>query len=314
MADDKPTPRLNPAALLSVPLGLTGPLGLAVGYWSLYQINASDGRFRGRPLAYAGIILGALTSLLLLVGFTALGITELRASSGRAECSNNLRQIGAAVRMYYDQHDQTYPTGTIGPTDLAPERRLSFFAALLPTLEQRPGVSVKYADVVKEIDLHQPWDADANAKARQTTIPTLACRDDTGLLPEVRGVTNYVGLTGVGPDAARLPKDDPRAGFFGYDRVVRDDDIKRGTSPLMILTETTVDNGPWLAAGRPTLREVPAEGPYLGAGRPFGGLHRGGANVLHADGSVQFLNEAIDAEVFRSLTVLRRENADEKRD
>jgi prepilin-type processing-associated H-X9-DG protein len=116
---------------------------------------------------------------------------------------------------------------------------------------------------------------------------------------------------------------------------------------LIIVTETTVANGSWAAAGRPTLRELPVdeskipaqaayllgmagsgdgpspllvlpilclgEGnamPYIGPGRPFGGLHQGGANVLHADGSVLFLNNSIRPDVFRSLILLHHEKMD----
>jgi hypothetical protein len=311
MPDDKLSPRLSPAAVLSLILGLTGPPGLVVGYLTLHQINASDGRLRGRYLAYLGIGLGAITSAALLAGAFAIVINQMRVVSGRAECANNLRQIGGAVQKYHMDHDKTYPAGTNGPKEMEPERRLSYFATLLPYMEQRPGTNVKYADVAAKLDFHEPWDADANQTARQTTIPSYACRDDTGLLPDVKGTTNYVGITGIGPDAARLPKDSPRAGFFGYDRTVGDADIKAGTSYLVILTETTMDNGPWVAAGRPTLRDVPPDdASYLGPGRPFGGLHHGGANVLHVDGSVLLLNDAINAEVFRSLMPLRRDVPD----
>src|SRR5260370_16139544 len=182
--------RVSPAALLSVVLGLTGPLGLVFGYWSLYQINASDGRLRGRYLAYVGIGFGTITSMLLLIGAVAIAVTQMRVASGRAECANNLRQIGAAVQHYYDDHNKFYPTGTVGPPELPPQKRVTFFAALLPYLEQRPGIRVKNADVAKTLDVRQPWDAAANDTARQTTIASFLCRDDTGLPPEGRGMTN----------------------------------------------------------------------------------------------------------------------------
>jgi prepilin-type processing-associated H-X9-DG protein len=351
MSDLPTTRRFAPAAILSVVAGLAGPVGLLFGYWCLYRINASDGRLRGRFLAHLGIALGALTTVALLVGGVAIGINHLRAVSGRVECVNNLRLLGGAIQKYHDNHGDTYPTGAHGPAELSPERRLSFHAAVLPWLEQRPGVAVNYAAIAGKLDFQEPWDAPANNAARTTTIPTYACRDDVGLLPDVHGTTNYVGITGVGADAALLPKDDPRAGFFGYDRVVHHDavrsDIKAGTSYLVIATETPIDNGPWVAAGRPTLRYVPLSGQaiaeqaacviatagwgdglgslcavpllslsppndvkYIGPGRPFGGLHRGGANVLHVDGSVVFLSDGIDAEVFRNLTQLANDRLD----
>ncbi len=307
MAD--PNPRLSLASLFSVLLGPTGPFGILVGYWGLYQINSSDGRLRGRSFAYTGIGLGTASTAALILGFVAIGLTQVRATSGRAECMNNLRMVGGAVQKYHDDHDKTYPPGTAGPSELPPDQRLSLHAALLPYLEQRPGISVNYAQVARTLDFKQGWEAGVHTTARSTAIPSYVCRGDANLPPDRRGLTTYVGITGVGPDAARLPKDSPRAGFFGYDRTVRDGDVKPGTSYLIMLTETAVDNGPWLAAGLPTLREVPAADDMspFGPGRPFGGLHRDGAYVLHVDGSVLFFTDTMQPEVFRSLVRLQHE-------
>jgi prepilin-type processing-associated H-X9-DG protein len=347
MASDKVSYRTSPAALLSVPVGLTGPLGVLFGYYALYEVNASEGRLRGRYLAYMGMGLGIVVSAAMLLGSIAIGVNHMRALSGRAECANNLRQTGAAVHKYYDLNDNTYPRGSNGPATLPPEKRLSFHATLLAYMEQRPGTQVKYAQLAGTLDFGLPWDVGTNLEAAQTTIPSYACRDDTGLLPDQRGVTNYVGITGIGAGAATLPVDSPAAGFFGYERTVHDADIQGGTSYLVIVTETTVDNGSWASSGRPTLRELPVDEskipaqaayllgmagsgdgptpllmlpilclgdgntpPYIGPGRPFGGLHQGGANVLHADGSVVFLNNSIRADVFRSLVLLQREKLD----
>src|SRR5258707_11267859 len=122
MPDSPPANRLSLFALLSLVLGLTGPLGLLAGYWTLYKINASDGGLRGRYLAYAGIGLSAVATVALVLGLVAIGINQLWLASGRAECTNNLRQIGAAGQAYHDDHDKFYPPGTFRPDDLPPER------------------------------------------------------------------------------------------------------------------------------------------------------------------------------------------------
>jgi prepilin-type processing-associated H-X9-DG protein len=89
------------------------------------------------------------------------------------------------------------------------------------------------------------------------------------------------------------------------DRTVRDADLTAGTSHTLIATETGQDNGPWAAAGRPTLRGLePGEQEYLGPGRPFGGLHAGGANALYADASVRFLRDTMVPAEFRAEATL----------
>ena len=49
------------------------------------------------------------------------------------------------------------------------------------------------------------------------------------------------------------------------------------------------------------------ERPLLGPGRPFGGVHTGGLNVLFADGSVQFVLDAIKPELFEMQVTIARE-------
>jgi prepilin-type processing-associated H-X9-DG protein len=116
------------------------------------------------------------------------------------------------------------------------------------------------------------------------------------------GVTHYVGVAGVGEDAAALPAYAPQAGIFGCDRSTRLADIHDGTSNTLLLMETAWENGPWTAGGEPTMRGLePKRQPYLGRGRPFGGTHPGVGGVAFADGSVRFLRESIRPEVLEAL-------------
>src|SRR5262249_24265665 len=124
--------------------------------------------------------------------------------------------------------------------------------------------------------------------------------------------TNYVGVAGRGADAATLPRDDPRAGIFGYDRKLKVEQVKDGLSNTLLLLDTARDVGPLLRGGPSTVRGVdPSDAPLIGDGRPFGGTHfsdssfewktpRGG-NVLLADGSVRKLSDGIDAYVLWKL-------------
>src|SRR5262249_15130062 len=125
---------------------------------------------------------------------------------------------------------------------------------------------------------------------------------------DVRGrpsSTSYVGIAGLGPDAPRLPVNDPRAGIFGYDRHTRPADIKDGASTTMMIAEAASANGPWTAGGPATVRGLdPARRPYIGPGRQFGGNHVGGAMVMFADGSVRFVGELVDPKVFEALSTI----------
>ena len=73
----------------------------------------------------------------------------------------------------------------------------------------------------------------------------------------------------------------------------------------MMVIETAKDNGPWIAGGPSTVRGLDLSGlPYLGRNGQFGGTHRGGANVLFADGSVRFIHESIHPQVFEDMATI----------
>jgi hypothetical protein len=119
-------------------------------------------------------------------------------------------------------------------------------------------------------------------------------------------VTHYVGIAGVGEEAPYLPAGHPRAGVFGHDRCTSLQEIRRGTGHTLMVMETSRRNGPWTAGGPPTVRGVILRGrPSLGTGGQFGGIHRGGGWALFADGSVRFLPDSINGQVFETLATVR---------
>src|SRR5262249_14571114 len=114
--------------------------------------------------------------------------------------------------------------------------------------------------------------------------------------------THYVGIAGVGRDAASQPAEAPGIGFFGYDRALPHEPIKKGSSETLMVVETRLDNGPWTAGGYPTVRGLDPDGPpYLGKDGQFGGMHRAGVNALYADASVRYLSEDTSPRVFAGL-------------
>jgi prepilin-type processing-associated H-X9-DG protein len=304
--------------LLAVPLALVpfgGLLALAVGFFSLRMINTSDGRLWGRPFAVAAMVLGALGTVFFLVfGSAATVVMEMRAKADRAGCENNLREIGLAVNAYHDEHKE-YPSATVGGAGLPPEQRLSWLAGLLPYLgdveKKQPARAARVRSLADALHPEKGWAAAENREAVHTPLREFLCPASPDRGREGNpGITHYVGFAGAGADAARLPADDPDAGFFGYDRTLTRDKVQelRGQSTLLMAAETGRDNGPWAAGGPPTVRGVdPAERPWAGYGRPFGGLHRGGLNVLWADASVAFMNDTYAGGHLDAMVRLRPE-------
>jgi hypothetical protein len=230
----------------------------------------------------------------------------VRRAAARSQCANHLKQIGIGIHSYHDAHGYL-PTGTLPKADLPPESRLSFYALLLPYLEHQ--------GVYNMLSPQVPWDDFTNAIALQKDEWRLfQCPDwarEVEPVPKAtdpaRGHTlrtdfrtNYIGIAGLGLDAAVLPADDPRAGIFGYDRKLKFREVKDGISSTVLILETGRDVGPWLRGGPSTVRGIdPQDQPITGDGRPFGGTHYldsnvirkrkpHGAHVLLADGSVRY--------------------------
>lgn len=249
-----------------------------------------------------------LMGVVALAAMAAGGVLSLQRSSEaahRTQCRSNLAQVALGLIQYADVYD-SFPAGTVANDRLRPEKRLSWLVAVWSFMEQWLWL----------LDWSAPWDADSNRVTRGRGVEeepraigrlgTLTCPAASGSAKEhMPGWTWYVGIAGVGTDAPGLPNGHPRAGVFGYDRQTAPRDNKDGASHTLLLAETGVGNGPWTAGGPPTVRGLdPARKPYVGPRRQFGGTHRGGLQVVLADGSVRFLNETINPDVFEALSTV----------
>jgi prepilin-type processing-associated H-X9-DG protein len=324
MADASLSPRTDLKAVLSLVFGLAAPVtfgatalpALYFGFLALRQINLSDGALRGRRAAVAGMVLGAAGLVVFVLGLLVVAVAQLRDKSDAVVCQNNLRRLGKAVRFYHEDNG-SYPPGTIIVEGLPPEKRLSWQVALLPYLELEPGApgstqarrstGHKGADLFQRLQLPKGWEAEENRAAVNTHLPWFVCEADPYRPGKGKpGVTHYLGLAGVGEDAARLAKDDPRAGFFGYDRRIARGDVTRGETETMMVAESLAGRAPWAAGGPATVRGVnPAERPYIGWGRAFGGLHARGAHVLFVDGHVALIDARVNPEVFEAQSTIQ---------
>jgi len=303
--------RLSRLALLSFILGLlfvTGPPALILGYCGLYAINASEGRLRGRRLAVGGMVLGALWTLIIVCFLVLSLFSRLQQVNARADCANNLRQLGLAIQLYQDNHQKTYPQAVVSNPALPPEQRLSWLAGLLPFLERKALPKPRWQTLVDSLDAKQSWEAPVHQLARSSNVTNFLCRgypfDEQRSVP---GLTDYVGLAGLGDRAASLDSTNPAAGFFGYDRPLTGKRLADQASYILIATETTFANGPWTAGGPPTVRGVnPEAEPLFGRGAPFGGCHPGGLNTLWLDGSVRFQTDRMPAGLFAEMVRINK--------
>src|SRR5216683_1502719 len=230
--------------------------------------------------------------VILIVGsLLVIAVGKVREAANRAQCTNNLRQIGLATRNYHDTFGCFPPAGKINAI-LPIEHRLSWLYLIVPFVEND--------NLYQQFNQDQAWDSEKNRIFPLTVWYRLhECPSFPGNPPTSKFIpTHYLGISGLGMDAATLPLEDPKAGFFGYDRKLRKEDIQNGLSNTLAVVETAWAGGAWTAAPESVRGLDPAGSPYLGVPQQFGGNHPGGANVLFADSSVRFLESSFDPSLF----------------
>jgi Protein of unknown function (DUF1559) len=180
----------------------------------------------------------------------------VRRAAARSQCANNLKQIALGLHNYADtqapgkssqERERSLPAGTVFNADLSPQQRLSWCVELLPFVEQD--------NLYRGFDRKAGWDAPANSMASRTSLKILLC-PDWGREAESNPpfLTAYLGVAGLGADAATLPVGNRNAGVFGYERRTSLTAIKDGTSNTLLILESARDNGPWAQGGRATVR------------------------------------------------------------
>jgi prepilin-type processing-associated H-X9-DG protein len=254
-------------------------------------------------------IIGTLTGLLLPA------VQRLRDAGTRAECANNLHQIGLALHGYHGTH-KVFPPAVRGQAADYPY--LSWHAGILPFVEQGALWEQTRTAFAQEPSF---WIVPPHI-GLGTVLPTYSCpsnpRTRELIQPEnvMVAFTTYLGVAGRNQAA--------HDGVLFFDSKVRLTDIQDGTSNTLMVGERPPSPdfrfGWWYAGvgqnnngsadmllGVEESRDpacfrtptCPPNRPYtFGPGSlsnicdifHFWSLHIGGANFLYADGSVRFLS------------------------
>ena len=171
--------------------------------------------------------------------------------------------------------------------------------------------------VYNKIDPTMAWYKDSNLAAAEAWVPELlvadyspsAWRATSEQVADGRsvGATNFVGVAGLGLDAARYnpanADEAKKAGLLGYDAGAKFDDVTDGLSNTMFLIQVPPTyQRPWMAGGGATLMGVDDRG--TDPARPFMVKRSDGSRgtmVLMGDGSVRYVKEGVDPAVFRAM-------------
>ncbi|HEV3385320.1 MAG TPA: DUF1559 domain-containing protein [Gemmata sp.] len=261
-------------------------------------------------------VIVALLIVFVAGGLLVVFIQKLRIAANLRASENNLRQLAmySAHHAYLDPDSSNspkeIPAATIYLPGVAPDNRLSWMVTAIPGLDRTKN---PVEELLAKFDMAQPWTAERNQNAGRIRLNALICPENAPRTPpNSPAITCYVGIAGVGTDAATLalPQAGPtpaRAGAFRYDAATPFDRITDGLSQTLFIGETADDPGPWLRGGPSTTRgldDAANAKPLIGMDGQFGGFFPNGANFAMCDGSVRLITPQITPSILLKLATI----------
>lgn len=170
---------------------------------------------------------------------------------------------------------------------------------------------VGFDPLYRKFDFSQTWAMPYNAPYAQVVVPAFLNPADPRVITEGFGApiaaTHFAGMSGIedrrNEVAAELPRTDPRAGIFGYDKVARFGEITDGQPQTIMMIGTGEVVAGWVQGGGATIRG--ARQPYFDKYSGFGSRGvKSGAYVLFADGSARVISANIDPEIFKAMCTM----------
>jgi len=289
-------------------------------------------------------LLVVIAIIAVLIGLFLPAVQAAREAARRAQCSNNLKQIGIALHNYHGALG-SFPPGWLSRPDAAGENAgpgWSWATMALAFYEQAP--------LFGAINLNLPVERPENQTARTFPIGLFICPTDAHFRPSFTVVdattsptalgvpicdvasSNYVGVFGTG-DPSDIPGRDFGDGTFFRNKAIGLRDYLDGTSHTIVVGERSQNLSRATWTGAITRAAVPITALQAENGLdPEGGdalvvahtgeldgpnsipahadqfwaLHPGGAQFLYADGSVRLLKARRPLALFQSLATRAR--------
>jgi type II secretory pathway pseudopilin PulG len=262
----------------------------------------------------------------ILIGLLLPAVQKVRDAAARAQCANNLKQIGLALHMYHNDNEQL-------PTSRLSDRHATWAVLILPYLEQDnlyrqwklPLTYYQQSDIARQTPVPGYY---CPARRTPQTTPTVSVAgdmdDDPGPGPQTPGALgDYGACTGTdncdGADCTGAINGAFRVGVnqFGIPvGAVRFAQISDGLSNTFFVGEkhvalTAFGQGPldcsfyngdyWICSTRSAGPNYPLVQLRNDTSSGFGSYHTGVCQFLLGDGSVRALANSTDPNILALL-------------
>ncbi|MCP4169797.1 MAG: DUF1559 domain-containing protein [Fuerstiella sp.] len=269
-------------------------------------------------------LLVVIAIISILIALLLPAVQQAREAARRTQCKNNMMQISMALHNY-DMSFEMLPPGTVNPEgpihNVAEGFHMSWIVQQLPMIDQR--------SLFRNINMDEGAYGGSNAPVRQSQVATFACASDYNFRYQVDMASNVIASSYAacfGGDDVPIALNNNGMMFLNSSMQFRG--IRDGASNTIMVGEKlnpreTVDLG-WMSGTSATLRhtgvpinagwdvvnyfsrtgessKTPATAPNDTATGGFSSQHSGGANFALGDGSVRFITESVNPEVYSHL-------------
>ncbi len=269
-----------------------------------------------------------------LIALLLPAVQAAREAARRAQCCNNLMQLGLSLQNYEAAYERL-PPGVVSDTDpvldSAKGYHFGWLTQILPFCEQR--------NIYNHLNFKTGVYDAPNSTCRTILVDGFLCPSDLGNLrrgPTGLAMTSYAGCH----NDVEAPITAKNNGVLYLNSSIRLDDVTDGTSQTIFISEKLndgLDLG-WASGTRASLRNMGSRSGRIAGGRVsfsvdgndddtgglgnsvekvfqlgesdeadalfvggFGSRHPGGQNVAFGDGSVRFLKTSSSVRVRRRL-------------
>jgi prepilin-type N-terminal cleavage/methylation domain-containing protein/prepilin-type processing-associated H-X9-DG protein len=235
-------------------------------------------------------LLVVIAIIAILIGLLVPAVQKVRSAAARAQCENNLKQMGLAMHGYHDTYHH-FPAGFVTPSNW------SWETALLPFLEQRP-LQDALQITTKNLSVNPNT---------QLELPIFTCPSDFSSgpnnpwFPLGYGKSNYVVSEQISDGNSKIKMLQITDGTSNT-LMIGERDTKdnigavwpgRDSSPPKIGVASVMGRPNWPINTKYDGGTPCCTGDIYGKRFAWTSLHTGGANFVFADGSVHFLAETI---------------------
>jgi len=275
-------------------------------------------------------LLVVIAIIAVLIGLLLPAVQKVREAASRMKCQNNLKQIGLALHSYHSSCE-ALPPGYVSnnppkagstnwcqlPSNSLRGQGPPWTVLILPYLEQstlygKMNLNVPFTDgtvflIAPNLDVITPLSV--------YTCPSDPRFAQNPLLNSYHGVSgggtapncSNTGCSAAGDRAFYIN------GVLYAGSKIRLESITDGTSNVFMVGESRYGGAQWATSAKQDncayARNVTGTqdpiNQYTGNGdwetRGFSSVHSGGAGFVMADGSVQFIRDSIDVNLYRQL-------------